>query len=255
MSDILLSGLDITHHIHQRPILDKVSLTMSRGDFITIVGPNGAGKSTLIKVLTGLITPDQGQVMRGQGVKIGYVPQKMNSEASLPLNARRFITLNQPSLARFDEVVADNGIAPLLDKQMRHLSGGEWQRVLLARALMDEVDAIILDEPAQNLDLTGQMQFYQRLDAIHQTRGIAILMVSHDLHMVMASTKQVVCLYHHICCSGAPQAVTKDPEFEKLFGQDMAAMMAIYHHQHDAHHDHHHHHDHVCDHHTSHGEG
>ncbi len=135
-------------------------------------------------------------------------------------------------------------ITRLLDAPIHSLSGGEWQRVLLARALVDSPDAIILDEPAQNLDISGQMQFYHYLNRIHQERGIAILMVSHDLHMVMASTQQVICLYHHICCSGAPKMVAQTPEFEKIFGKDMASMMAIYQHHHDHEHGDHEHGDH-----------
>ncbi|MCE2517944.1 MAG: ATP-binding cassette domain-containing protein, partial [Alphaproteobacteria bacterium] len=220
---------------------------LNRGDFITIIGPNGAGKSTLLKALMGLIKTDKGKVTRAKGLKLGYIPQKMHVEASLPISTEGFIKLNKPNAVNFDELVEDIGIAALLAKPLNSLSGGEWQRALLARALMDDPDAIILDEPAQNLDLSGQVSFYKRLDAIHAKRGMAILMDSHDLHMVMASTRQVVCLYHHICCSGAPQAVTRDPEFINLFGRDMATMMAIYQHDHD--HDHHNH-DHDHDHHN-----
>jgi len=246
---MIVSADHLSQRYQGRLVLDDVSLTLKEGDFITIIGPNGAGKSTLLKSLMGLITPETGTVTRNPKARIGYIPQRMEINPSLPMSVERFITLNKTTPLSDDEGL---GITPLLDKPIHSLSGGEWQRVLLARALQDQPDAIILDEPAQNLDLSGQVQFYKTLDRLHQTRGLAILMVSHDLHMVMASTRQVVCLYHHICCSGAPQAVARDPEFAHLFGQDMAAMMAVYQHDHD--HDHHdHHHDHHDHHHHNHG--
>jgi len=250
---MIVSADHLSQRYQGRLVLDDVSLTLKEGDFITIIGPNGAGKSTLLKSLMGLITPESGTVTRNPKARIGYIPQRMEINPSLPMSVERFITLNKTTPLSDDEGL---GITPLLDKPIHSLSGGEWQRVLLARALQDQPDAIILDEPAQNLDLSGQVQFYKTLDRLHQTRGLAILMVSHDLHMVMASTRQVVCLYHHICCSGAPQAVARDPEFAHLFGQDMAAMMAVYQHDHDHdHHDHHHHHhDHGHDHHHDHAQ-
>jgi zinc transport system ATP-binding protein len=240
----LINAKNISLKFDQKLILDNVSLSLEKGDFITIIGPNGAGKSTLLKALIGLIKPDTGRVERKPGVRIGYIPQKLSIEASLPITAEGFIRLNKKAASGFDALTDEHSLTPLLGKPVQSLSGGEWQRVLLARALMDSPEALILDEPAQNLDLSGQLAFYKMLDEIHRDRGIAILMVSHDLHMVMASTRQVVCLYHHICCSGAPQAVTKDPEFINLFGHDMASMMAIYHHDHDHDHDHHQSHSH-----------
>ena len=253
---MIISADNISHRFNNRVVLDQVSLEVKKGDFITIIGPNGAGKSTLLKCLMGLITPDHGQIKRKPHSRIGYIPQRMAVNPSLPITVARFIELNKSkaSTPNRTSLTVDLGINDLAHKPIHSLSGGEWQRVLLARALQDEPEAIILDEPAQNLDISGQLQFYKTLDEIHQNRGIAILMVSHDLHMVMASTQQVVCLYHHICCSGAPQTVARDPEFAHLFGQDMAKMMAIYQHQHD--HDHHHgHHGHHHDHHHDHHHG
>ena len=246
---MILSAENISHSFDGKSVLDNVSLTLNKGDFITIIGPNGAGKSTLLKSLMGLITPQKGSINRAMGSRIGYIPQKLATNPSLPITVGRFLCLNgsQKSTSIHDEY----GVTPLMDKMLHHLSGGEWQRVLLARALQGDPDAILLDEPAQNLDVSGQIQFYKLLDEIHQKLNLGILMVSHDLHMVMASTQQVVCLYHHVCCSGAPQMVTKDPEFAQLFGNDMAAMMAIYQHHHDHSHDHSGHdhgHDHSHDH-------
>ena len=233
-------------------ILDNVSLSIEDGDFVTVIGPNGAGKSTLLKALAGLLVPDSGRVARRPGLALGYIPQRIAIDASLPMTAERFLRLGRgrAGAGARDTVAEETGIAPLLGRPVQTLSGGEWQRVLLARALLGRPDAIILDEPAQNLDITGQLAFYALLERIHRDRGIAIAMVSHDLHMVMASTRRVVCLYHHVCCSGEPRAVARDPEFIRLFGRDMARMMAVYQHDHDHSHDHDGH-----DHHHGHGHG
>ena len=223
-----------------KAIVDSVSLTLGAGDFITVIGPNGAGKTTLLKVMAGLTAPDSGRVARRPGLAVGYIPQRIHIDPSLPMTAERFLRLGRgrAGSAGRDGIAEETGTAELLPRPVQALSGGEWQRVLLARALMAEPDAIILDEPAQNLDISGQLAFYTLLDRIHRDRGVAIAMVSHDLHMVMASTRQVVCLYHHVCCAGEPRAVTRDPEFIRLFGRDMAKMMAVYQHEHDHRHDH-----------------
>ncbi|MGC6485306.1 MAG: ATP-binding cassette domain-containing protein [Candidatus Puniceispirillales bacterium] len=237
----LLDAENLTVRYQDSVVLDQVSVSLMPHDFITIVGPNGAGKTTLLKCLAGLVSPTSGTLRRRPGLNLRYIPQRMQVEPSMPMTVDHFLRLNNkdgvPHLAATAE---ETGITPLLARPLHGLSGGEWQRVLLSRCLMTTPDAIILDEPAQNLDISGQLQFYAQLEKIHQERGIAIVMVSHDLHMVMASTRQVICLYHHICCSGEPTAVARDPEFIQLFGDDMARMMAVYQH----HHDHHHNHDH-----------
>ena len=235
----------------KRAILHDISLDINPHDFITIIGPNGAGKSMLLKCLLGFFPPDKGSITRKPDLKIGYMPQYFTLEPTIPINVKHFICLAK-NLAKnpaknLDDIVAQTGIENLLTRPLITLSGGERQRVLLARALLDSPELLVLDEPAQNLDIAGQLQFYDLLDKIYKTQKLAIVMISHDLHMVMKSTKQVICLYHHICCSGKPQAVTKDPEFIALFGNDMAKMMAVYQHSHDHQHDHesgheHHHH-------------
>jgi zinc transport system ATP-binding protein len=237
MTQPLLDAKDLSVRYQDTTVLDKVSLKLMPHDFITIVGPNGAGKSTLLKCLAGLITPDSGHIGRPAGVNLRYIPQRMQVEPSMPMSVTHFLTLNNGAgIPHLGSTAEETGTTPLLARPLHGLSGGEWQRVLLTRCLMTTPDAIILDEPAQNLDITGQLQFYALLEQIHKDRGIAIVMVSHDLHMVMASTRQVICLYHHVCCSGEPKAVARDPEFIQLFGQDMARMMAVYQHHHD--HDH-----------------
>ncbi|MEH6547838.1 MAG: ATP-binding cassette domain-containing protein [Sneathiella sp.] len=226
-------------------ILSDVSLALEDRDFITIIGPNGAGKSMLLKCIMGFYKPDRGQVIRKKGLRIGYVPQRLVADHTIPIRTRRFLSLRKKaSKETLEQVAEETGIAELLEQPLHILSGGELQRVLLARALLDDPELLVLDEPAQNLDVTGQLAFYKLLDRIYAERDVSILMVSHDLHLVMSSTKQVVCLYHHVCCSGEPHMVTRDPEFISLFGNDMAKLMAVYNHSHDHSHDHDHDHDH-----------
>lgn len=224
-----------------RMVLDHISLSLAEKDFITLIGPNGAGKSVLLRHLLKLETPQSGSVTHRGGLKIGYVPEKFHIEPTLPMAVKRFLALNNN--LKDDAVLAlaeETHCAPLLDRPMRALSGGELQRVLLARALASNPHVLMLDEPAQNLDVSGQLQFYKLIDDIFEKRHLSVLMVSHDLHMVMRSTRQVVCMFNHICCSGAPESVAKDPEFIAMFGQDMAQMMSVYQHSHDHDHDHEH---------------
>ena len=236
---MLIEGQNISVAKEAGRILDNVSLQIDEKDFLTIVGPNGAGKTMLLKCLLGVLSPDEGTVTHKPGLTIGYMPQSMEIDPVLPLSVKRFLTLNMTVETGFlDEIILETDIGHLVDRQMHALSGGEIQRVMLARALARDPDLLILDEPAQNLDISGQLEFYKLLERIYHDRQKAILMVSHDIHLVMASTQRVICLYHHVCCSGAPQAITQDPEFISIFGDDLSKMMAVYPHEHD--HDHSH---------------
>lgn len=248
----LLTTEAVTFTQHNRHIVDSVSLTITAQDFITIIGPNGAGKTTLLKLLLGILPPSHGKIWRRRGVRIGYMPQRFQPSPNMPMTVGRFLALTKrhslwqnwrrDTASDTDtgdndweaEVVGIQSLTPLLDTSLHALSGGEMQRVLLAAALIHRPHILVLDEPAQNLDVTGRLAFYRQLETLYKTHGISILMVSHDLHMVMASTKRVVCLYGHVCCSGAPQAVATHPEFLRLFGETMA----VYLHDHDHTHDH-----------------
>ena len=182
----------------------------------------------------GTFMPDKGEIDKKNNLSIGYIPQNFNPDNSMPISVKRFLMLRKNFTPKELKSVSDEtNISDVLSKNLSNLSGGELQRVLLARSLLGNPELLILDEPAQNLDIKNQLNFYNLLNQIYQTRNISILMVSHDLHMVMASTKQVICLFHHICCSGEPQTVAKDPEFISLFGNDMAKMMSVYQHTHD----------------------
>ncbi len=230
----LIQAKDLEVHRQGKYILQNVSLSVGKKDFITIIGPNGAGKSILLECLMGTFMPDKGEIDKKNNLSIGYIPQNFNPDNSMPISVKRFLMLRKNFTPKELKSVSDEtNISDVFSKNLSNLSGGELQRVLLARSLLGNPELLILDEPAQNLDIKNQLNFYNLLNQIYQTRNISILMVSHDLHMVMASTKQVICLFHHICCSGEPQTVAKDPEFISLFGNDMAKMMSVYQHTHD----------------------
>ena len=224
-------------------ILENVSVVVGDHDFLTVIGPNGAGKSMRLKCLMGFYARDIGEIRKMNGLRVGYVPQNFAPEHTMPISVRRFLNLRKKTeKAAIEEIAQETGILKILDQALFELSGGERQRVLLARSLLDNPHLLVLDEPAQNLDISGQLGFYRLVEKIYKERKVSVLMVSHDLHLVMASTKEGLCLFHHVCCSGEPQIVAKDPEFVSLFGNDMATMMAAYQHSHDhAHHDNHSH--------------
>ncbi len=232
------------------PVLDHVDLTVRAGELVSLIGPNGSGKSSLIRILLGLARPDAGLVSRRPGIRIGYVPQKLALDRSLPLTAKRFLAL-APRGDRRQRAVAleEVGIAHVARRAVQNLSGGEFQRLLLARALLAEPDLLVLDEPAQGIDVNGQAELYRWIGGLRERRGCGVLLVSHDLHLVMASTDIVVCLNRHVCCTGKPEAVAKHPEYLALFGNASAAF-AVYAHRHDHEHDvaGHVHVDHVHDH-------
>jgi zinc transport system ATP-binding protein len=229
----LLSANNIHVTKGQQKILTDISLNIPTHDFLTIIGPNGAGKSMLLKCLMGFYKPDFGKIIKKDMLKIGYVPQKIYCDAIFPLNVLDFLKLNKTTtISNLEKTIDETHIQSFLKRPLHVLSGGQLQRVLLARSLLDNPELLILDEPAQNLDISGQLVFYKLLDKIYSERKLAVIMVSHDLHMVMASSRRVICLFHHICCTGTPNMITKDPEFIALFGQDMAKMMGIYQHTH-----------------------
>ncbi len=223
------------------PALRNVTFHIDRGEIVTIVGPNGSGKSTLLRTIIGALSLSEGRIDRAPGLKIGYVPQKLHIDPTLPLTVRRFLSLpKRVSDARAHQALEEAGVPGLADQQMTHLSGGQMQRVLLARALMDTPDLLILDEATQGLDQPGSAAFYQKIAAVREQIGCAILMVSHELHVVMAASDRVICLNGHICCEGAPEHVASAPEYRSLFGTGTLGTLALYRHEHD--------HSHDCDH-------
>lgn len=229
----LIRAQNITVTRGKRVLLDKVSFEINPGEALTLIGPNGAGKTTLIRALIGTQSLSSGTLTRRKGLRIGYTPQKLPLEQLIPMPVDRFIALSgERSKVARSKMLARCGAADLQDKQMADLSGGETQRVLLARALMRAPDLLILDEPTQGLDQPGEGRFYQLLSEIRAETGVAVFMVSHDLHVVMAQSDRVICLNQHICCSGAPEHVAEDPSYHALFG-DRAGVAPYQHHHHE----------------------
>lgn len=218
-------------------VLQDISFEIAPGEIITVIGPNGAGKTTLIRAVLGLQRPDTGTLERRDGLRIGYMPQKLFIDPTMPLTVGRFLTLTRRKPNKLDDVLDLTGIRPLLDKPVQGISGGELQRVLLARTLLQKPDLLVLDEPAQGVDVNGQVALYRLINTLRDHLGCAVLMVSHDLHLVMAATDRVLCLNQHICCSGLPEQVSNDPAYQALFGKTAAETLAVYHHHHDHHHD------------------
>jgi len=229
-------GLSIT--IGDRAVLDHVDIKISRGEIVTVIGINGSGKTTLLRALMGAIPVDRGQVRRLPGLRVGYAPQRLTIDRTLPLTVTHFLRLgSRASRDAMAVALADVGAEKLHDSQLAVLSGGELQRVMIARALVREPDLLVLDEPMSGIDVSGQGDLYKLIGDIRDRRGCGILLVSHDLHLVMAATDTVVCLNHHVCCTGRPQAVVEDPEFIALFGHVAADTIAVYKHHHDHVHD------------------
>lgn len=238
MSDVLISVNHISLKHNGKSILDDVSFELKAGEFITLIGPNGAGKSSLIKILLGLIQPSSGSIKKSNSIRLGYTPQQFTLNEFIPISVLDFITLNQKIDTQFlTDTIALTNIDPLLHNALKSLSGGEMQRVLITRSLLNKPNVLILDEPAQNLDLNGQMHLYKLIQDIHQQQGCAVLMVSHDLHRVMKESTQVLCLYHHICCMGQPKSILKNSQFNDLFADQMNELMATYEHHHNHCHD------------------
>ena len=240
MTLIETSGLSVA--FGGAPVLRDVTLTIRKGEILTVVGPNGSGKSTLIRALIGAEKLSGGLLTRKPDLKIGYVPQKLLIDRTLPLTVRRFLDLPWAITDSEAERLLDwAGAADLGRHQMAGLSGGQTQRVLLARALKSRPDLLVLDEPTQGLDQPGAASFYQKIEALRGETGCAVLMVSHDLHVVMAASDRVICLNGHICCQGAPEQVVKAEAYRALFGSGTQGALALYRHDHD----HHHHGDHT----------
>ena len=215
-------------------ILHRIDLAVHPGEVVSLIGPNGAGKTTLIRALLGLLPPAEGSVRRKPGLVVGYLPQRVAVDPILPLTVRRLLSLPRPVPEReASRALDETGAAYLMDRSVHALSGGEMQRVLLARALLRGPHLLVLDEPVQNVDVTGQLEMYGLISRIRGERGCGILMVSHDLHVVMASTDRVVCLNRHICCHGRPEDVSAHPEYLALFGPQAARNLAVYTHAHD----------------------
>lgn len=236
----LLSANGITVRYGGHEVLHDVDLALTKGEIVTIVGPNGSGKSTLLRVLVGALKPQSGVVVRQAGLRVGYVPQKLQIDPTLPITVRRFLDLPQRVTdPEARAALTTAGVEETATRQMTDLSGGQFQRVLLARALLGRPEVLMLDEATQGLDQPGSASFYRQIEAVRREIGCAVLMVSHELHVVMSASDRVICLNGHVCCEGTPDVVSAAPAYRELFGTGTRGALALYRHDHD-----HHHHDH-----------
>jgi zinc transport system ATP-binding protein len=233
----LIVGRDLGLEVRGRELLRHIDLEVRRARILTLIGPNGAGKTTLVRIALGLLAPTSGTLERAPGLRLGYMPQRLSLPQSMPLTVRRFMTLSHPDRTTLEHSAREIGVSHLLDRPMQGLSGGETQRVLLARALLGKPDLLVLDEPVQGIDVNGQAEMYRLIKRLRDERGCAVMMVSHDLHLVMAATDEVLCINQHVCCSGHPDAVSRHPAYLDLFGAADAATLAVYTHHHDHIHD------------------
>jgi zinc transport system ATP-binding protein len=235
----LISLQNVTVAYGNSTVLRYVDLEIKSHEIVTIVGPNGSGKTSLLKAIIGALSPVTGTVRVKPGLKIGYLPQRLNFDPALPITVNRFMRLAQ----KVDKnscmsALESAGVPQLAQSQMSDLSGGQFQRVLLARSLLGKPEILILDEATQGLDQPGSAAFYRQIEKVRNETGCAVLMISHDLHVVMSASDRVICLNGHICCAGTPAAVISAPEYQKLFGTGTDGALALYRHQHDHVHEH-----------------
>ena len=236
MTLIEVRGLNVEFSGHK--VLEQVDLSIAPGEIVTIVGPNGSGKSTLLRAILGAVKPTAGTIRRAPGLRLGYVPQKLALDATLPMEVERFLNLpRRVGRAERERALAEAGATGLEHRQLAALSGGQVQRVLLARALLNRPQLLLLDEATQGLDQPAAANFYRRIEEVRRHFGCAVLMVSHELHVVMAASDRVICLNHHVCCSGAPEQVASAPEYRALFGSGTGGALALYRHEHSHRHD------------------
>ncbi len=233
-NEILVSLSNAGVQRNGRWLVRGVEFSVSKGEIVTLIGPNGSGKSTSAKMAIGVLKPNEGEVSRIAGLRVGYVPQKLSVDWTMPLSVRRLMTLTGPLPAReIDAALNATGISHLANAEVQHLSGGEFQRALLARAIARKPDLLVLDEPVQGVDFSGEIALYELIKNIRNSSHCGILLISHDLHVVMAETDTVICLNGHVCCRGTPQAVSQSPEYMRLFGGAAAKGLAVYSHHHD----------------------
>ena len=233
-SDTLIQSQNISLHIGGKELLSGISINISKAEIVTVIGPNGAGKTTLLRLLLGLIPASSGSIYRKRKLRIGYLPQRAVFNPVLPLSVSRIMNLTgNYSKSQIETSLEETGVLALRDKPVSQLSGGEYQRVMLARALLRNPELLVLDEPVQGVDYMGESELYNLIGDLRKSHGCGVLMVSHNLHVVMASTDRVLCLNQHICCEGQPKDVTQHPEYLRLFGLDSGSALAIYSHQHD----------------------
>ena len=242
MSLVKVENLSISYGA--KTVLSQVSLSIEPGEIVTIVGPNGSGKPSLLRSIIGAVKPSQGRVTQRSDLRVGYVPQRLHIDPTLPMTVARFLRLpTRVAPEAIDEALAQAGVPDLAAAQMSRLSGGQFQRVLLARALIDKPHLLLLDEATQGLDQPGSAAFYSQIEKVRRETGCTVLMISHELHVVMSASDRVICLNGHVCCEGTPEVVASAPEYRALFGSGTMGALALYRHDHDHTHGHDHRHE------------
>jgi zinc transport system ATP-binding protein len=235
---VLVAARGVCVNFGGQAVLEDVDLQVAAGEIVTLIGLNGSGKTTLVHVLLGLLEPHRGSVTRAPGLRVGYAPQYVYRDPTLPITVERFLTLGtRASRTQLQKLVDEVGAGSVLDTQLADISGGEFHRVLLARAMLREPQLLVLDEPLAGVDVASQSELYRLIASLRDRYGCGVVLVSHELHVVMAATDRVVCLNHHVCCAGHPHSIARDPQFVSLFGPQVADTLAIYTHHHDHRHD------------------
>lgn len=235
----LIAAENLSVRYGAKTVLSHVSIAVEPGEIVTIVGPNGSGKTSLLRAVIGAVDPATGSIAKKDGLRIGYVPQRLHVDPTLPMTVERFMQLtDKVGRKACAEALMQAGVPDLLKRQMSQLSGGQFQRVLLARALINRPEILLLDEATQGLDQRGSAAFYRQIEMVCRGTGCAVLMISHDLHVVMSASDRVVCLNGHVCCEGSPAVVASAPEYRALFGTGTGGALALYRHDHDHSHDH-----------------
>ena len=233
----LVSLNDVSLTLGGKTILSDVNISIHPGEIVTLVGPNGSGKTSLLRILIGALAPTSGKLLKKPKLTLGYVPQKLHIDANFPISVTRFLNLPvKRAEAAINAALQTANIEHLQQVPVSKVSGGQLQRVLLARALLDNPDLLVLDEPTQGLDQAGSAAFYRQLEQVREAVGCAVLLVSHELHVVMSASDRVVCLNRHVCCHGTPDVVASAPEYRALFGSGTQGALALYRHDHDHHH-------------------
>ena len=233
LNNILVKLNNVGFRQNGKWLVEGVSLNVEKGKIVTLIGPNGSGKSTTAKIALGIYKNIEGSVEKYTS-KVGYVPQKISIDWTLPLRVHDFMTLTENIKDNeINEALTLTGVLNLKNKNLGNLSGGEFQRVLLARAISKKPELLVLDEPVQGVDYTGEIALYELIKKISDTLNWGILLISHDLHTVMTATDHVVCLNGHVCCSGTPHDVAKNNEYKTLFGEQASQILSVYEHKHD----------------------
>ena len=220
-----------------KKVLQNINLSLNANEIVTIVGPNGSGKTTLFKAIIGSVPLSKGKISIKPNLRIGYVPQQLKVDQTLPITVERFLKLATRNNNDIEKMIAFFGSENIFREQINSLSGGQMQRVLLARALVNKPEILLLDEATRGLDQPGIEAFYRKIENISKETNCAVLMISHDLHVVMRASDRVICVNGHICCQGTPENVATSPEYQTLFGSNIDGSFALYRHKHDHNHD------------------